>query len=54
MTESSASIIGAYSSSNRAWSQIDWQQAQSQVGRLLMRIAKAVHQQNEANGRWVM
>ncbi len=34
--------------------QIDWQRAQLQVSRLQMRIAKAVHQQNDTSGRWDM
>ena len=42
MTASSLSMTGASSSGDRAWSQIDWQQAQSQGRRLQMRIAKAV------------
>jgi len=44
MTASGLSMTGAYSSRDRAWSQIDWQQAQSQVSRLQMRIAKAVRE----------
>ena len=42
MTASNSSMTGAPSSRDHAWSQIDWQQAQSQVRRLQMRIAKAV------------
>ena len=48
MTASSQSMTGASSSSDCAWSQIDWQQAQSEVRRLQMRIAKAVQQQSDA------
>ncbi len=44
MTASNISIAGASSSSDSEWSQIDWQQAQSQVRRLQMRIAKAVRE----------
>ncbi len=44
MTASSLSMTGASSPRDRAWSQIDWQQAQSQVRRLQMRIAKAVRE----------
>jgi RNA-directed DNA polymerase len=39
------SMTGASSSSECSWNQIDWQQAQSQVRRLQMRIAKAVREQ---------
>ncbi|MFK7862576.1 MAG: reverse transcriptase N-terminal domain-containing protein [Granulosicoccus sp.] len=42
MTASNFSMTGAPSSRDHAWSQIDWQQAQSQVRRLQMCIAKAV------------
>ena len=44
MTASNLSMTGASSSGDRVWSQIDWQQAQSQVRRLQMRIAKAVRE----------
>ena len=47
MTASSLSMTGAFSSSDSAWSQIDWQHAHSQVRQLQMRIAKAVRE-----GKW--
>ena len=45
MTAPSQSVTGAPPSRDYCWRQIDWQQAQSQVRRLQMRIAKAVQQQ---------
>jgi len=47
MTASSQSMTGASSSEVCAWSHIDWQQAQAEVRRLQMRIAKAVRE-----GKW--
>ncbi len=47
MTASIQSMTGASSSKVCAWSHIDWQQAQSEVRRLQMRIAKAVRE-----GKW--
>lgn len=47
MTVSSLSMTGASSSKVCAWSHIDWQQAQAEVRRLQMRIAKAVRE-----GKW--
>ena len=44
MTASNTSTAGASSSNDSEWSQIDWQQAQSLVRRLQMRIAKAVRE----------
>lgn len=45
MTAPNQSVTGASPSRDYCWRQIDWQQAQSQVRRLQMRIAKAVQQQ---------
>ena len=44
MTASIQSMTGASSSNGCAWSQIDWQQAQAEVRRQQMRIAKAVRE----------
>lgn len=38
-------MTGASPSYDHLWRQVDWRQAQSQVHRLQMRIAKAVQQQ---------
>ena len=54
MTASSLSMTGASSARDRAWSQTDRQQSQSQGRRLQMRIAKVVQQHNDAGGCWVM
>jgi RNA-directed DNA polymerase len=45
MTVQNYSVAGAAPASGVAWNQVNWQQAQSQVHRLQMRIAKAVQQE---------
>ena len=47
MTASSKSMTGASSSEVCEWNHIDWQQAEAEVCRLQMRIAKAVRE-----GKW--
>ena len=45
MTVQKLSVAGAAPASGERWNQVNWQQAQSQVHRLQMRIAKAVQQE---------
>ncbi len=45
MTVQNFSVAGAAPASGERWNQVNWQQAQSQVHRLQMRIAKAVQQE---------
>lgn len=45
MTVQNLSVAGAAPASGERWNQVNWQQAQSQVHRLQMRIAKAVQQE---------
>ena len=53
MTASGISITGASSPRDLAWSRIDWQQAQSQVRRLQMRIAKAVQERKWGKAKYL-
>jgi RNA-directed DNA polymerase len=45
MTVQKISVAGAAPASGERWNQVNWQQAESQVHRLQMRIAKAVQQE---------